>query len=123
MRSYSRFIDPYIRKIKNNEVEHCKEQDLMIDNIVIPTLERPDVRIDDEKIEKGLSLQKYFPYRLIEWEVFLFALIVGVTFTNGDIVFNEICAMVGRGTGKNGFISFLIFCLYFPSSSISFSSP
>lgn len=118
MRSYSRFIDPYIRKIKNNEVEHCKEQDLMIDNIVIPTLERPDVRIDDEKIEKGLSLQKYFPYRLIEWEVFLFALIVGVTFTNGDIVFNEICAMVGRGTGKNGFISFLIFYFLSPYHGI-----
>jgi phage terminase large subunit-like protein len=113
MRSYSRFIDPYIRKIKNNEVEHCKEQDLMIDNIVIPTLERPDVRIDDEKIEKGLSLQKYFPYRLIEWEVFLFALIVGVIFTDGDIVFNEIRVMVGRGSGKNGFISFL--CFYFLS--------
>lgn len=113
MKSYSRFIDPYLRKIKNNEVEHCKEQDLMIDNIVIPTLERPDVRIDDEKIEKGLSLQKYFPYRLIEWEVFLFALIVGVTFTDGDIVFNEIRVMVGRGSGKNGFISFL--CFYFLS--------
>lgn len=113
MKSYSRFIDPYLRKIKNNEVEHCKEQDLMIDNIVIPTLERPDVRIDDEKIEKGLSLQKYFPYRLIEWEVFLFALIVGVEFTDGDIVFNEIRVMVGRGSGKNGFISFL--CFYFLS--------
>ena len=85
----------------------------MIDNIVIPTLERPDVRIDDEKIEKGLSLQKYFPYRLIEWEVFLFALIVGVIFTDGDIVFNEIRVMVGRGSGKNGFISFL--CFYFLS--------
>ena len=113
MKSYSRFIDPYLRKIKNNEVEHCKEQDLMIDNIVIPTLERPDVRIDDEKIDKGLSLQKYFPYRLIEWEVFLFALIVGVIFTDGDIVFNEIRVMVGRGSGKNGFISFL--CFYFLS--------
>lgn len=113
MKSYSRFIDPYLRKIKNNEVEHCKEQDLMIDNIVMPTLERPDVRIDDEKIEKGLSLQKYFPYRLIEWEVFLFALIVGVIFTDGDIVFNEIRVMVGRGSGKNGFISFL--CFYFLS--------
>ena len=113
MKSYSRFIDPYLRKIKHIAVEHCKAQDLMLDNIVIPTLERPDVRIDDEKIEKGLSLQKYFPYRLIEWEVFLFALIVGVIFTDGDIVFNEIRVMVGRGSGKNGFISFL--CFYFLS--------
>lgn len=113
MRSYSRYIDPYIRKIKNNEAEHCKEQELMIDNIVIPTLERGDVVIDDEKIEKGLSLQKYFPYKLIEWEVFLFALIVGVFFTDGDIVFNDIRVMVGRGSGKNGFISFL--CFYFLS--------
>lgn len=85
----------------------------MIDNIVIPTLERDDVIIDDEKIEKGLSLQKYFPYKLIEWEVFLFALIVGVFFTDGDIVFNDIRVMVGRGSGKNGFISFL--CFYFLS--------
>lgn len=113
MKNYSRFIDPYIRKIKNNEVEHCKDQDLMMDNIVIPTLERDDVVIDDEKIEKGLSLQKYFPYKLIDWEIFLFALIVGVTFTDGDIVFNEIRVMVGRGSGKNGFISFL--CFYFLS--------
>ena len=61
MRSYSRYIDPYIRKIKRNEVVHCKEQEQMMDNIVIPTLERDDVVIDDEKIEKGLSLQKYLP--------------------------------------------------------------
>ena len=48
MRSYSRYIDPYIRKIKRNEVVHCKEQEQMVDNIVIPTLERDDVVIDDE---------------------------------------------------------------------------
>lgn len=113
MKSYSRYIDPYIRKIKNNEVDHCKEQEQMLDNIVIPTLERKDVVIDEEKIEKGLSLQKYFPYKLIEWEVFLFALIVGVLFENGDIVFNDVRVMVGRGSGKNGFISFL--CFYFLS--------
>lgn len=113
MRNYSRYIDPYIRKIKNNEVEHCEEQELMINNIVIPMLEREDVVIDEEKIEKGLSLQKYFPYKLIEWEIFLFALIVGVLFVDGDIVFNDIRVMVGRGSGKNGFISFL--CFYFIS--------
>lgn len=42
----------------------------MIDNIVLPVLSREDVFIDEEKIEKGLELQKYFNFRLIEWEVF-----------------------------------------------------
>lgn len=113
MRSYSRYIDGYIQKIKNNEILHCQEQELMIDNIVIPVLEREDVYIDDDKIEQGLSLQKYFPYKLLEWEIFLFALIAGVFFSGGDIVFNDIRIMVGRGSGKNGFISFL--CFYFLS--------
>lgn len=113
MRHYSRYIDPYIRMIKDNRVEHCKEQELMIDHLVIPVLERDDVVINDEKIEKGLTLQKYFPYQLIEWEIFLFALIVGVETLDGDIYFNEIRIMVGRGSGKNGFISFL--CFYFLS--------
>lgn len=85
----------------------------MINNIVIPVLERDDVYIDEEKIEKGLSLQKYFPYKLIEWEIFLFALIVGVFLKNGDIFFKDIRVIVGRGSGKNGFISFL--CFYFMS--------
>jgi len=113
LRNYSPYIDPYIQKIKNNEVEHCIEQEQMIDNIVIPMLERDDVYVDNDKIEKGLSLQKYFPYKLIEWEVFLFALIAGVFFEDGDIVFSDIRIMVGRGSGKNGFISFL--CFYFMS--------
>ena len=43
MKIYSKYINPYIEKILNNEVEHCKEQELMIKNIVIPVLEREDV--------------------------------------------------------------------------------
>lgn len=107
MKHYSKYINPYMEKILNNEIEHCKEQEDMINNIVIPVLERDDVYIDEKKIEEGLSLQKYFPYKLIEWEVFLFALIVGVFKTDGDIFFKEVRIVVGRGSGKNGFISFL----------------
>lgn len=113
MKIYSKYINPYIEKILNNEIEHCKEQEDMINNIIIPVLEREDVYIDEEKIEKGLSLQKYFPYKLIEWEVFLFALIVGVFTQDGDIFFKDIRVIIGRGSGKNGFISFL--CFYFIS--------
>lgn len=113
MRTYSKYINPYMEKILNNEIEHCLEQEEMIKNIVIPVLEREDVYIDEKKIEYGLSLQKYFPYKLIEWEVFLFALIVGVFLKDGDIFFKDIRCIVGRGSGKNGFISFL--CFYFLS--------
>lgn len=115
---YSKYLDPYINKILNNEIEHCFEQELMIKNILIPTLKRNDVYIDEEKIEKGLSLQKYFPYKLIEWEVFLFAIIVGVLFADGDIAFKDIRIIVGRGSGKNGFISFLSFYFLSPYHNI-----
>jgi len=117
MKYYSKYINPYIEKILNNQVEHCKEQEDMINNIVIPVLEREDVFIDENKITQGLTLQKYFPYKLIEWEVFLFALIVGVFLKlpdgKKDIFFRDIRIIVGRGSGKNGFISFL--CFYFLS--------
>ena len=117
MKHYSKYINPYMEKIMSNQIEHCKEQEQMINNIVIPVLERDDVYIDETKIEQGLSLQKYFPYKLVEWEVFLFALIVGVFLKTPDgqidIFFRVIDIIVGRGSGKNGFIDFL--CFYFLS--------
>ena len=113
MKIYSKYINPYMEKILNNEIEHCKEQELMIKNIVIPVLDRDDVYIDEKKIESGLSLQKYFSFNLLEWEIFLFALIAGVFLISGDIFFSEVRAILGRGSGKNGFISFL--CFYFIS--------
>lgn len=117
MKHYSKYINPYIEKILSNQIEHCKDQEDMINNIVIPVLERDDVFIDETKIEQCLSLQKYFPYKLIEWEVFLVALIVGVFLKlpddNIDIFFRDIRIIVGRGSGKNGLISFL--CFYFLS--------
>lgn len=109
-----KYIDPYIHKIKSGETAHCIEQEQMIDNIVIPVLARDDVYIDEEKIQKGLELQKYFDFKLIEWEIFLFALIAGVFYTNGDIFFKDIRIIVGRGAGKNGFISFLSFYFLSP---------
>lgn len=113
---YEKNIDEWIYLIKGNHIEHCKDQELMLDNNLIPALERPDVYVDAERIEKGLSLQKYFPYKLLAWERFQFAVIVGMFLEeNGelDIYFNEIWNVLGRGTGKNGFIDFL--ALYFIS--------
>lgn len=112
---YKRIFD-YIDMVKTGKVNVCQDQLDMIDNVVLPVLNRDDVFVDEDQIEKGLSLQKYFPYKLIEWEIFLFALIAGVYIEEDDtreIFFNEIDVYIGRGSGKNGFISFL--CFYFLS--------
>lgn len=114
-RRYKR-IHTYIDAVKSGRINVCHDQHLMIDNVVLPVLARDDTFVDEEQIEKGLALQKYFPFRLTEWEVFLFALIVGVYIVEDnlrDIFFNEIDIYLGRGSGKNGFASFL--CFYFLS--------
>ena len=114
-----KYIDEYIDLIKSGKVEHCEAQEQMIDNIILPVLARDDVYINVEEIEKGLELQKYFEYKLIAWEKFCFAVIVGIRFKeNDDIYFKDIRIIIGRGSGKNGFISFLAFYFMSPAHGI-----
>lgn len=120
---YEPNIDEWIYLIEGNHIEHCREQDLLIRNIVRPVLERDDVYVDAERIAKGLSLQKYFPFKLLPWEKFLFAMIVGVFLRKpgepDDILFNYILILLGRGAGKNGFIDFLAFYFISPYHGVT----
>lgn len=116
--TYEKNIDEWIYLIKGNHIEHCREQELSIDNNLIPVLERKDVYVDADRIAKGLSLQKYLPFNLLPWEKYQFAVIAGVFLRMpgmpfDDIYFHEIRDIMGRGSGKNGFIDFL--ALYFIS--------
>ena len=93
---YSPYLDPYIQDIQLNKVHHCRDQDLMLENVLLPVLGRSDVYVDDDKITQGLALQKYFPYQLLPWEVFLFAVIVGIRFREtGSIYFTDIRIILG----------------------------
>ena len=106
----------------NDKIRTCKDQKLMIANNLIPVLERDDVVVDNELIERGLSLQKYFPFQLIHWELFQFAVIAGVFLIRPDgtrdIYFHEIRDIMGRGSGKNSFIDFLAFYFLSPIHGI-----
>ena len=111
MTRYEPNIDEWIYLIKGNHIEHCREQELSIDNNIIPVLERKDVYVDAERIARGLSLQKYFPFDLLPWEKYQFAVIFGVYLRApgmpfDDIYFHKILDIIGRGAGKNGFIDF-----------------
>ena len=117
--TYEPNIDEWIYLVKGNHIEHCIEQELAIENNIIPVLERPDVYIDHERIRKGLELQKYFPFDLLPWEKYQFAIMFGVFLKQpgmpyDDIYFHVIRDIIGRGAGKNGFIDFCAFYMISP---------
>ena len=111
MTIYEPNIDEWIYLIKGNHIEHCREQELALENNIIPVLERPDVYVDAERIRKGLSLQKYFDFNLLAWERYQFAIMFGLFLRvpgapYDDIYFHVTRDIMGRGSGKNGFIDF-----------------
>ena len=75
-------------------------------DVVEDKLDNPDVIIDVEKIDKAVELmERYFEIKLFDWELFVTACIHCFYKSNDTVVFDTIVIMMGRGGGKNGFIS------------------
>lgn len=65
-----------------------------------------------------MGLQRYFPYRLLPWETFLFALHNCVCTREGDLRWPCMLMVVGRGAGKNGYLAFEDFALLTPINGV-----
>jgi len=78
-----------------------------------------DIYVHTAQLEKYLSLQKYFPYSLFPWEVFLFALHCCTYWVGSNLPrWPDLFVMVGRGAGKNGYLAFEDFALLSPYNGI-----
>lgn len=77
-----------------------------------------NLTIKTDQIEKYMSLQKYFPFKLFEWEKCVFVLHNCVFREDGLPRFPDIFILVGRGAGKNGYLAFEDFCLISPYNNI-----
>lgn len=103
---YHQYIDDYIKLIESGEIRACKEQWQLID-FVKWKLSQPGIVIDAEAIEKSVEKPSaYFPFELFAWQRFCNAFIYGVRFEDGSLVFNRFLIEIGRGAGKNGYISY-----------------
>ena len=108
---YHPYIDDYIEKIKNEKIVSSKEIKLAM-ALVEEKLDNPDVIIKSEMIEKAVELtERYFETQLIDWELFVLALIHSYYKSTDMVVFDEFLIVMGRGNGKNGFISPVIWYL------------
>lgn len=101
----NKHIKEYVDLVLNNDVPACKELKLAMLK-VINDLDQKGIEIKHDKIEDAISnMNKYF-FELLPWERFITAITVGC-YKDGKLLYNEIFVMVGRGNGKNGFISAL----------------
>lgn len=102
---FNKYIDSYMDKIRNNKIPSSNELKQAMDYIE-KKLSNPDVIIKNEMIDKAIELtERYFDMKLMDWELFLFALIHCYYKSNDMVVFDEFLIVMGRGNGKNGFIS------------------
>ena len=117
MMTYNKYIQEYLDIIDNEVFAVCKEQKLLA-RLIKKIFETENLIIDEEKIEKYFSYQKYFPFELFPWEKFCFVLHNCVFREDGLPRFPDLFVLVGRGSGKNAYLGFEDFCLTTPTHGI-----
>lgn len=110
--------------IKNylNEVEStpsCKYQKALAEHIR-NAFEKENLFVDEDKFDKYMRLAKYFPFqKLLPWEEFL-TMLWDCTFTTDGLPrWDTVFCMVGRGSGKDGYIAFNSFACVSPYNPVS----
>ncbi len=105
------YIDDYFNQILSGEIPASKEMKQAA--VYIPgKLLEPDVIIDTAAAEKAIELiERYFQYTLLNWERLIIALVHCYHRSDDTVVFSEFLILMGRGNGKNGFVSGLAWYL------------
>lgn len=106
-----KYIDDFLEPIRNGEESACEDM-ILAAKYIFAELDNPDVFIDVDKTEKAKELiERYFDMVLFPWELFVLALVHCYYISDDSLVFTEYFIMMGRGNGKNGFISGLAWYL------------
>ena len=111
-------IQEYLDMI-DTESEHlvCNDQRKFLE-MIQKIFDEEDLICDDARFNKYMTYQKYFPFSLLPWERCLFYLHTCLFKQNGLPRFSDEFILVGRGSGKNGYLSFLSFCMITPTNGI-----
>lgn len=110
-------VQEYIDIVEQEKVRTCEEQKLLV-AMVKKAFETEELIYNEEQIEKYLSYQKYFPFKLFAWEKFCFVLHNCVFTKDDEPRWDTLFDLMGRGGGKNAYLSFEDFCLITETNGI-----
>ena len=100
----------YMEMVESGRILACREQHKLM-AYLRRVFETENLWWDEDQIEKYFTYQKYFPFDLYEWEKFCFVLHNCVFKEDGMPRWQDLLIYMGRGGGKNGYLSFEDFCL------------
>lgn len=113
----NKYIQGYIDLVRSGVTPMCREQYQLAD-LIETAFRTEDLFVDEKQLERYMGLLRYFPYKLLPWEQFLFALHNCVYTADGSLRWPCLVIVVGRGAGKNGYLAFEDFCLLTPINGI-----
>lgn len=103
-------ISEWMYLVESGKFVACKEQ-IEIMAFVRKKLKEPDIVVKSEIIEKVIARSERYFFNIHPFQRFFIAFVVGVYRKDGTLLFDEYLFLAGRGTGKNGLLSSLIFNL------------
>lgn len=110
-------VEEYLELVESGNPRQCPEQIALAAYVRKVFREEPLI-VESERLEKYLSLARYFPFELYPWEKFLVALWLCVYKAPGIPRWKTLFCMVARGAGKDGFIGFVSFCMVSPYNPV-----
>ena len=110
-------VEAYLQLVEHDTPRACPEQHALA-AYIRKIFRQERLIVETVRLEKYLSLEKYFAFELYEWEKFLVALWLCTYKAPGLPRWKTLFCLVGRGAGKDGFIGFCSFCLVSPYNPV-----
>lgn len=104
----------YLEQVEHGPWRVCDWQKALAAH-VRRSFETEDIYVDTGQLAKYISLGKYFPFQLFPWEKFLTALWDCTYWRESGLPrWPNLFVITGRGSGKDGYISFSSMCSVSP---------
>lgn len=112
-------IAEWIDIVENKTFAVCEEQELLVKHVKW-CFEHEDIFVDEEQLEKYISLLRYFPYeKIFPWQKFVIGLHDCAYWRDTGLPrWPDLFCMIGRGAGKDGTIAWESVCLMSPYNGI-----
>lgn len=101
---YVKEIEDYLDYYRNHPNVFNLERRLLIENIVLPTLNRDDVYFDEEAYHRCIRFAERWYYELFPYQKFVYAFVFMYEKETDIPLFRTFIIIMGRGNGKDGFI-------------------